>query len=911
MVNHIDIRSVKMAAKDHWQGLLAACGVDVPEKGKHGACPLCGGTDRFHFMDDHGHGDWHCRQCDEPNHGDGLDLLVRAKGITIIEAAKVVADALVLPLPEPKPARKEAPKSEAPPIAGKVNELVAQTTVGQSEYLTKKGLQCPNQKLLKDGSLLLVMQALDGTVTGAQTIKPNGEKRLVSGSQKKGSFIPLSPIAETPDTIIITEGYATALTVSQLYEGVVLAAMDEGNLPTVAKQVREQWTTAKIILAADNDWHSPGELDDKGKPKKNVGKIAAEKTAKAIDGWIALPPTEHKADWDDYRQHHDIEAAKQAFSQGLYQVGEKASVSKSVVINLDDHREKERDPLIPFTQARKDGIFYITPKLDKETGEIIKPEQWMCSPVEVIGEGEIDGDESEQYRIFRWKAKGKKEPIIKGIASEHVAEREGWRILKAAGVQVTTKNHLRAILGDWFIRRPTTETWSVTKKTGWHKGAYIMPDGSIIGKPEQPVLFVGGSASANAYTVSGTPESWRENVAALANKNPFMMLGIATALAAPMIGVVKADGFGIHLYAQSTAGKTTTADIATSLYGEPDEQRLTWYGTALGIANEAQAHNDGLLSLDEVGQGANPKHVHMSAYTLFNGKGKIQGAKEGGNRPIASWRTVAISTGEKDIPTFLTEAGIKVNAGQLVRLLNIPMERAKELHGLENGKAHADTLKRGCREHHGAAGRKWIDYLSSHQTEAKQAYIDAQTRWSKLIPESYGEQVQRVSDRFAALEAAMILGSTITGWDERECRDALQYIFNVWVAEFGTGNKEFEQIAEQTMAFLSTYGMSRYAPLPYDERDLPIRELAGYREKKGLHDNDPVIFYTLPATFKQEIAKGFNVDMFADALVKSGILKKPAKGNRYQGKTPRLKHLGGIQQRAYIMVLVPESDEEE
>uniref|UniRef100_UPI00244924A8 primase-helicase zinc-binding domain-containing protein n=1 Tax=Xenorhabdus kozodoii TaxID=351676 RepID=UPI00244924A8 len=92
MVSHIDIRSVKAAAQGHWQGLLAACGVDVPAKGKHGACPVCGGTDRFHFIDDHGDGNWHCRQCDEPNHGDGLDLLVRAKGITIIEAAKVVAD---------------------------------------------------------------------------------------------------------------------------------------------------------------------------------------------------------------------------------------------------------------------------------------------------------------------------------------------------------------------------------------------------------------------------------------------------------------------------------------------------------------------------------------------------------------------------------------------------------------------------------------------------------------------------------------------------------------------------------------------------------------------------------------------------------------------------------------------------
>ncbi|WP_244967846.1 primase-helicase zinc-binding domain-containing protein [Xenorhabdus budapestensis] len=59
MVSHIDIRSVKAAAQGQWQGLLVACGVEVPAKGKHGACPICGGKDHFHFIDDHGHGDWH------------------------------------------------------------------------------------------------------------------------------------------------------------------------------------------------------------------------------------------------------------------------------------------------------------------------------------------------------------------------------------------------------------------------------------------------------------------------------------------------------------------------------------------------------------------------------------------------------------------------------------------------------------------------------------------------------------------------------------------------------------------------------------------------------------------------------------------------------------------------------------
>ncbi|ABS47279.1 DUF927 domain-containing phage anti-repressor protein AntA [Yersinia pseudotuberculosis] len=190
-----------------------------------------------------------------------------------------------------------------------------------------------------------------------------------------------------------------------------------------------------------------------------------------------------------------------------------------------------------------------------------------------------------------------------------IGEREGWRTLKAGGVNVTTKSTLRAILADWLQRSGSLEIWRVAQATGWQCGAYIMPDGEIIGTPEKPVLFNGRSAAAAGYVVKGTPESWRDSVARLARGNPSMMAGIGAALAAPLIGLAGADGFGIHFYEQSSSGKTTTANIASSLYGEPDALRLTWFGTALGIANEAAAHNDGLMPLDEVGQGADPDSV--------------------------------------------------------------------------------------------------------------------------------------------------------------------------------------------------------------------------------------------------------------------------------------------------------------
>ncbi|MFL1908159.1 DUF927 domain-containing protein [Plesiomonas shigelloides] len=560
------------------------------------------------------------------------------------------------------------------------------------------------------------------------------------------------------------------------------------------------------------------------------------------------------------------------------------------------------DELKPRVERRADGLYWIMPKVDKDSGEIINNEAWLCSPLDVIGSG---SDGAERYLVLRWRSPRGGEDITKAIPCADIGEREGWRQLKSGGVNVTTKSTYRAILADWLQQCGAGQEWIISHTTGWHHGAYIMPDGEVIGEPETPILFNGRSAAASGYSVVGTAESWRDSVARLAGGNPSMMLGVAASLAAPLIGLVGADGFGVHLFEQSSAGKTTTANIASSLWGEPDALRLTWYGTALGIANEAEAHNDSLLPLDEVGQGSSAKDVATSAYTLFNGAGKLQGAKEGGNRELKRWRTVAISTGEMDIETFLSAGGLKVKAGQLVRLLNIPMEKSTVFNGLPNGKAHADALKEAWIDNHGAAGREWVKWLATHQQEAKQAVRDAQARWRGLIPSDYGEQVHRVAERFAILEAALVVGAMITGWSEQASRDAIQHSFNAWVKEFGTGNKEHQQIIEQCEAFLNAYGFSRYLPYPdTDARDLPIKELAGYRT--GNHSSEEVFkFYTFPATFENEISGGFNPRQFAKALVSAGMLEA---GDNGRHKKKALRKMGGKQHVFYVLTFSPDSD---
>ncbi|HFY9710348.1 TPA: DUF927 domain-containing protein, partial [Klebsiella pneumoniae] len=906
------IREVTSAAAGRWPYVLAGLSIDVPDSSRrHAPCPACGGKDRFRF-DDNGRGSFICNQCGA---GDGLDLIKKVNNCDTTEAAHLAADVLGIDyraaesapdaasqrqrqLAADRQQREQERQKQAAEDADQRRATFARlytgmrlrSIQGESEYLQSKGLTGFKYPLMPDGSLLLELVDESGAVTAAQTITPQGEKRLIKGSAKRGAYYAVNAL-ERPQSVVIAEGLATALTCHLIRtDALTVAAIDAGNLLPVAEVMRRKYPQAQIIIAADND-HQQGGPESGG---TNTGKEAAEKAALSVAGWVSLPPTDNKTDWNDYHQQNGLEAATAAFNDSMYQPQGESVKPQLQAIEGGKSGQPEKDPLKPHVESRADGVFWVTPKVDKDSGEVINQEAWLCSPLEVVGTGR---DDKDQYLIIRWQAFGVSALTTAAIPLADIGEREGWRTLKAGGINVTTKSSLRAILADWLQRSGARELWRVAHATGWQCGAYIMPDGEVIGTPEHPVLFNGRSSAAAGYTVKGTAEDWRGSVAHLVAGNYSMMTATAAALAAPLIGLAGADGFGIHFYEQSSAGKTTTANVASSLYGNPDLLRLTWYGTALGLANEAAAHNDGLMPLDEVGQGSDPVSVSQSAYALFNGVGKLQGAKEGGNRDLKRWRTVAISTGEMDLETFIAGAGRRTKAGQLVRLLNIPLSKAVHFHEHRNGKQHADALKEAYQHHHGAAGRLWIKWLADHQQQATEAVRECEARWRSLIPADYGEQVHRVAARFAILEAALLLSAGITGWDAQTCRDAVQHSYNAWLREFGTGNKEHQQIIEQTEAFLNAYGLSRFAPFPYSPADLPIKELAGYRRRQGEHDESPISFYTFPATFEKEIAAGFNHKQFAEVLKRAGMLTPPSSGRGYQRKSPRIQ---GRQINVYV-----------
>lgn len=441
---------------------------------------------------------------------------------------------------------------------------------------------------------------------------------------------------------------------------------------------------------------------------------------------------------------------------------ERKNISDGLVIELPVKKktsEQSEDELKPRVECRPDGVYWVTPKVDKQSGEIIRPCEWIGDRMRTVG---IGHDGCDGYLIIELEPEGMEKIIYEAMPRNEIGLPSGWSRLRGRGVAVTTSQKLLNKLAEYLQREGERTQWEVTSTAGWHCGAYVMPDGEIIGVPERPVAFCGGSAAIKGYVVRGTADEWRDNVASLMRGNHSMMLGVLVGLAAPLNSLVGGGCFGVHLFAQSSAGKTTTVEAATSLYGDPEVLKLSWDATRYGLTVEAAARNDGFIPIDEIGQGGRINDIAQSAYSLFNGVGRIQGRKDGGNRAVIRWRIAALSTGEEDFETFLIKGGVTPKAGQLVRLLSVPFIDTTVFNGYDDGDQHARAIKRFASNYCGAAGREWIGWLSANKELAVSVVNEKENIWLSRLPENASPQVKRVASRFAMLDAAGELATGIT-----------------------------------------------------------------------------------------------------------------------------------------------------
>lgn len=312
------INEITTQAVGKWQSIFSSLGIEVGN-GKHCPCPVCGGKDRFRFDNKNGRGTYICNQCGS---GDGLELIKNYYHCDAKEASNKVAEYLNLRNTSTSSDLKSDLQDNIPenPVCKKVNYLLSKAILGQSDYLTEKGLTF-DLTLLDDGRIFAPLININSEYTGGQFIEPNGNKRLMRGSNKKGAFIWVSPKLGRPDEvskelltaneIIICEGLATGISIEEFrHRSLVISAIDAGNLIHVAKAIREVNSTVNIIIAGDNDIGS----------HKNTGKEKAIEAATAVNGYYTIPDTDYKCDWDDYRQQFGLQKTSVLFDKNLSKI---------------------------------------------------------------------------------------------------------------------------------------------------------------------------------------------------------------------------------------------------------------------------------------------------------------------------------------------------------------------------------------------------------------------------------------------------------------------------------------------------------------------------------------------------------------------------------------------------------------
>ncbi|EAM8777845.1 DUF927 domain-containing protein [Salmonella enterica] len=872
-------------ARGNWRDIYQRLGVKIPENGKHGACPKCGGKDRFRMDDIDGKGTYFCNHC---GNGDGLDLVKKVFSVNAYQAAEKVREVLsVMPVTNTPARKKDSKAANAKPVNWQ--KIISQTAQGESRYLVNKGLTGQRQLLttrelaaaggkFPPDSLLLPIINTAGEITGIQLISPDGNKGVYSGSRFSGCFISVGDIpAETPERVIISEGYATAVSVSLLADGWSVAAISKTNLKPAAEAIREKWPEVQIVIAGDNDFED-------GKP--NDGKDKAISAAIAVKGRVSVPPGRVKIDWDDYRRQFGLQRAREAFREELF------------------------DPLDTGTQIpagfrlTSDYLWFDRAKSD-EGGNGQTQQIKVSSPLKVTAiTHDVDG--GSFGRLLEWDD------------SNGITHRWAMPMKVIAGTgqdlrEVLLDNGLPYIAVDGTGRqmlmiyisncRPVRRV-TCANKTGWYGGSYVFSS-EVIGGDAGSVIYQSAQSSKDDFRVSGDSAEWVERTGRYCAGNSRLVFCVSLAFAAPLLRLLGTGGGGYHLKGESTDGKTTTMKVAASVCGGADYWKA-WRATGNALEEIALRRNDAPLMLDEISE-VNGTEATQIAYMLGNGQSKSRSKAAGGLRDAALWRLLFLSTGEVSIAERAAEAGKqRTGAGVGVRMVQIPSDTGKHgafenLHGFSGGKEFAEYLEKSAAKCHGAPFRDWLRWLTADLNAVTERAGKLLKQYEKMLrPEGAGNQTGRIVDRFALLAVAGELATEagLTGWEQGEAYKAAKSCLDAWISDRGhIANQEEADALERVRNFITTNQYTRFAGWYANDKNRPSNVVGFRKVEEGNNSREAETTFYIYASGWKEICGTFNAAKTAALCREKGWLTPGS-----DGKNSRMERLPEVGlKRVYVL----------
>ena len=215
------------------------------------------------------------------------------------------------------------------------------------------------------GSMAIPAFDADGKLWSVQYVNSDGSKRFARESRKEGCFHVVGstdPVGDLnkADAIVVAEGYATAATLKSLHAETgdplgrvaFVAAFDAGNVPHVARVLRERHLSAAMVIAADNDRAMEGQ-----EVGRNPGLIKGQQAA-AANGAVLMAPSFSEeeleagfSDWNDLASHDEVR--KGLVAKELEQALQKAFALQAVHQDPAQDVDGNTELVMPLTGKMK------------------------------------------------------------------------------------------------------------------------------------------------------------------------------------------------------------------------------------------------------------------------------------------------------------------------------------------------------------------------------------------------------------------------------------------------------------------------------------------------------------------------------------------------------------------------------
>ncbi len=343
-------------------------------------------------------------------------------------------------------------------------------------------------------------------------------------------------------------------------------------------------------------------------------------------------------------------------------------------------------------------------------------EEACCHPIMPV-ERLINIDSgAEKLRLWYARSRRPREVIVE---KSLLASPQKIIALADLGIAVNSENAKTLI--QWLHDAENKNYELIPERKSVSRLGYIPEEGF---SPYVDGLIFDGDANYRpifeAVSVKGSLGGWLKSIQAIRESSVMARIVLAASFASPLVSVVGALPFFVHLWGgESGTGKTVALMIAASVWGNPEPGRYiqTFNSTRVGQEKLAAFLNHLPVLIDELQLTRNARgKPEFDVYSLAEGVGRTRGTRTGGIERTPTWRNCIITTGE----TPITGAGAA--AGAVNRVIEIECTSSAKV--VENGHETAAAVKKD----YGYAGREFVERLyedASAQEFARTLYKEA------------------------------------------------------------------------------------------------------------------------------------------------------------------------------------------